>query len=93
MQYSHQTQLSEVNELPSALASSVTFWSGNVRHLITAQANSAWSLYENGGTLIGDFLAVESGFAIIDDDGVEVDRFDNWRSAIRRILRRSVRAA
>jgi hypothetical protein len=93
MQYSHQAQLSEIAGLPTPGESPVQFFSGNVRHQITARDDSGWSLLESAGSLVGEFVTHDGAFAIIDDDGGEMERFDNWRSAVRHILRRGLRAA
>ncbi|MHC5796390.1 hypothetical protein ACVXZ4_09540 [Lacisediminihabitans sp. FW035] len=93
MQYSHQAQLSEISGLPTPGDSPVQFWSGNVRHQIIATDDAAWSLLESTGSVVGEFVADDATFATIDDEGGELDRFDNWRSAVRHILRRGLRAA
>ena len=93
MQYSHQAQLSEITVPPALGEPPVAFWSGNVRHLITAQDDESWSLLESTGSLVGEFLTKDGWFAILDDDGGDGECFDNWRSAVRHILRRGLRAA
>jgi hypothetical protein len=93
LQYAHQTQLSEIPALPSTGDAPVYFWTANVRHVITVQDGGGWSLFEESGSLVGEFRSEDGGFAVIDDDSGEVDRFDNWRSAVRRLLRRGLRAA
>lgn len=93
MHYSHQAQLSEIASLPVPGEPSVAFWSGNVRHVITAQDHESWCLFESAGSLVGEFVTEEGGFAIHDDDGGDAERFDSWRSAVRHILRRGLIAA
>jgi hypothetical protein len=93
MQYSHQAQLSEISGLPTPAESPVQFWSGKVRHQIVATGDAAWNLLESSGSVVGEFVSDDAAFAIIDDEGDEVERFDNWRSAVRNILRRGLRAA
>ena len=93
MQYSHQAQLSEISALPTTGDSPVQFWSGNVRHQIVSTDDAAWTLLESTGSVVGEFVASDGAFAIIDDEGGEPERFDNWRSAVRHILRRGLRAA
>jgi hypothetical protein len=93
MQYSHQAQLSEIAALPAAGESPVHFWSGNLRHQIVAKEDSGWSLLESTGSLVGEFVAHDGDFAIIDEDGDQIERFATWRSAVRNILRRGLRAA
>jgi hypothetical protein len=93
MQYSHQAQLSEITGLPALGEPPVAFWSGNVRHLITARDDEGWSLLESAGSLVGEFVSEDGRFAILDEDGGDRERFDNWRSAVRHILRRGLRAA
>lgn len=93
MQYSHQSQLSEIAGLPTTGDAPVYFWTANVRHMITAQDASSWNLLEATGSLVGEFRSDDGGFAVVDDDSGDVDHFDNWRSAVRHILRRGLRAA
>jgi hypothetical protein len=100
MQYSHQAQLSEIAGLPSLGEGPAMFWSGNAQYLIeeqyliegqylnTARDAQGWSLVEFTGPLVGEFVADATGYAIVDYDGGEMARFDNWRSAIRHMLRR-----
>ena len=93
MQYSHQAQLSEIIGLPTMEAPPVTFWRGNLQYLIAARHETDWSLLESYGSLVGEFVAHDGGFAIVDYDGGEMARFDHWRSAVRHILRRGLLAA
>ena len=93
MHYSHQAQLSEITGLPVMGESSVTFWSSNAPHMIAARDDAGWSLLESTGSLVGEFISDNGGFTIVSDDGTTVERFDNWRSAVRHILRRGLRAA
>ena len=93
MHYSHQAQLSEITGLPVLGESSVTFWSSNAPHIIAARDDAGWSLLESTGSLVGEFVSDNGGFTIVSDDGDAVERFDNWRSAVRHILRRGLRAA
>ncbi|MEC5169860.1 hypothetical protein [Glaciihabitans sp. GrIS 2.15] len=93
MHYSHQAQLSEITGLPVMGESSVTFWTSNAPHMIAARDDAGWSLLESTGSLVGEFVSDNGGFTIISDDGAAVERFDNWRSAVRHILRRGLRAA
>ncbi|CAN5483773.1 hypothetical protein BH10ACT4_BH10ACT4_07960 [soil metagenome] len=93
MQYSHQAQLSEISGLPTPGESPVQFWSGNVRHQIVATDVAAWSLLEASGSVVGEFVSQDATFVIIDDEGDELEKFDIWRSAVRHILRRGLRAA
>ena len=93
MHYSHQAQLSEISGLPSTGESSVTFWSSNALHMIAARDDEGWSLLESTGSLVGEFDSDNDGFTVVSDDGGTAERFDNWRSAVRHILRRGLRAA
>ena len=94
MHYSHQAQLSEITGLPTSGESSVTFWSSNAQHMIAARDDAGWSLLESTGSLVGEFVSDDDGFTVVsDDDGAAAERFDNWRSAVRHILRRGLRAA
>ena len=93
MHYSHQAQLSEISVLPSTGGSSVTFWSSNAQHTIAAGDDTGWSLLESTGSLVGEFISDNDGITVVSDDGLTVERFDNWRSAVRHILRRGLRAA
>lgn len=93
MQYSHQAQLSEISGLPTPGESPVQFWSSNAPHQIIAREEAGWSLLESTGSIVGEFVTGGGAFTIIDDDGGEMERFDNWRSAVRHILRRGLRAA
>ena len=93
MHYVHQAQLSEIDGLPVTASDSVQFWTGNIRHLIVAQSPTSWSLLESTGALVGEFVREDDGFAVVDDDGFEADRFDHWRSAVRNIVRRAQKAA
>ena len=93
MHYSHQAQLSELTKLPVMGESSVIFWSSNAPHMIAARDDTGWSLLESTGSLVGEFVSDNGGFTIVSDDGAILERFDNWRSAVRHILRRGLRAA
>ncbi|CAN5195162.1 MULTISPECIES: hypothetical protein [Microbacteriaceae] len=93
MRYSHQAQLSEISELPALGEPPVTFWSGNLRHAIAVQDGGSWSLLESSGSLVGEFVSEDAGFAVVDDENGERERFETWRSAVRHILRRGLRAA
>ena len=93
MQYSHQAQLSELSGLPRSGDSPVHFWSGNLRHQIVARDDAGWDLLESTGSLVGEFVADNGDYVIIDDDGGDMGRFANWRAAVRHILRRGLRAA
>lgn len=93
MHYSHQAQLSEIAGLPMPGEPSVAFWSGNVRHVITAEGHESWCLFESAGSLVGEFVTDGGAFAILHDDGGDAERFTSWRSAVRHILRRGLLAA
>jgi hypothetical protein len=90
MHYEHQSLLSEVRSLPAADGSAVQFWIGNSQHSIAARSNSAWSVHESSGALVGEFTTTARGFSVVVDDGPVDEEFDNWRSAVRNIVRRSV---
>lgn len=93
MHYVHQSQLSELSNLPETDAGPVHFWTGNVKHLISARTTSEWSVLESSGALVGEFVEGPDGFAVIDDEGVGQARFENWRSAVRNIVRRGLAVA
>ena len=93
MHYSHQAQLSEITGLPATGESSITFWSSNAQHMIAVREDTGWSLLESTGSLVGEFVSDNDGFTVVNDDGAAAERFDNWRSAVRHILRRGLRAA
>jgi hypothetical protein len=90
MHYEHQSQLSEVHSLPAAEGSAVQFWIGNSQHSIAARSKAAWSVHESSGALVGEFSATSRGFSVVVDDGAGDEEFDNWRSAVRTIVRRGV---
>jgi hypothetical protein len=90
MHYEHQSQLSEVHNLPAPEGSPVQFWTGNSQHSIAPRSESAWSVHESSGALVGEFSATARGFSVVVDDGTADEQFDNWRSAVRNIVRRSV---
>jgi hypothetical protein len=93
MHYMHQTQLSELNALPPTDGSPLQFWTGNIEHSIAPLNPVSWSVLESSGALVGEFVAEDDGFAVIEDDGDDHERFDNWRSAVRSIVRRGQKAA
>lgn len=93
MHYVHQSQLSEIDGLPLNEETTVHFWTGNVKHVIAARTDSAWSVLESSGALVGEFVSADDGFTVIEDDGSDPACFDNWRSAVRNILRRGLKAA
>ncbi|MCU1585028.1 MAG: hypothetical protein JWM49_1584 [Microbacteriaceae bacterium] len=90
MHYMHQSRLNEIHSLPAAEGSPVQFWTGNSQHSIAARSESAWSVHESSGALVGEFAATDRGFSVVVDDGPADEQFDNWRSAVRNIVRRSV---
>ena len=57
------------------------------------RANDAWSVLESSGALVGEFVASDGGFVVVEDDETEPTAFDNWRSAVRNIVRRGLKAA
>lgn len=92
MHYVHQAQLSEIDGLPTGSSALVHFWTGNVQHSIAQRTETVWSVLESSGALVGEFVAAEDGFAVVEDHGAEPERFGNWRSAVRNIVRRGLHA-
>ena len=93
MHYVHQSQLSEISGLPQNEDLPVHFWTANVKHMIASRAGEGWSVLESSGALVGEFFATDAGFTVVEDDETEPTAFDNWRSAVRNIVRRGLKAA